>query len=271
MLICSMISDLIYKVNVHSPSKTPKTSSWLSWLFVAFVLAIPLLIAGFLAGVHRMLPGPQPTNAATRKQVESLPTGHGPVHQNIMTTVFWVGEPADSENDHISNVPSAWDGEWEQNFGGFDDPDHRSGYDPAKFTPRENPFYFALPYNDMDEIGKRRSNGHNCLQYTPNTDDTHSWCKNTWIAVVYGGKTAYAQWQDVGPNEEYDPDYVFGTVAPKNTFGAKAGLDVSPAVRDYLGLDGDNHTSWSFIPAANVPDGPWKKTVTTSLGYQITE
>ena len=42
------------------------------------------------------------------------------------------------------------------------------------------------------------------------------------------------------------------------------GLDVSPAVRDYLGLSGMNRTVWQFVDASKVPDGPWKQVVTTS-------
>lgn len=240
-------------------------------VFPALVIAIPLLLATGLTVIRKAASGPTPVSTATRKQIGSLPSSRGPVHEQVMTTVFWVGEPADAENAHISNVPSAWDEQWEHSYGGYDDPEHRSGYNPAKFTPRENPFYFALPYNDLDEDGKRRSTARGCLQYTPSTNDHYSWCKNTWIAVVYGSKTVYAQWQDVGPNEENDPNYVFGTAKPKNTFGARAGLDVSPAVRDYLGLDGDNLTSWAFMPASSVPNGPWKTIVTTSHGYEVTE
>lgn len=254
-----------------SVSHTPhQTRSWRSWIFPALVIAIPLLIAGSLAILRAATPGTSPASIALHKQVEALPNGRGPVHENVMTTVFWVGEAADSENAHISNVPSAWDEQWQISYGGYDDPNHRNGFSPAAFTPRENPFYFALPYNDLDEEGRRRSTARDCLQYTPSTNDHYSWCKNTWIAIVYGNKTAYAQWEDVGPNEENDPDYVFGTAKPKNTFGAKAGLDVSPAVRDYLGLDGDNLTSWAFMPANKVPDGPWKAVVTSSPGYEVT-
>ncbi len=205
-------------------------------------------------------PAPVPTPApAPAPAPAPLPTGW---HDNIITTIFWVGEPADASNAHISNAMSAWDGNWESNYGGFDDPDNRNGYNPAGFTPKENPFYFALPYNDLDENGDRKSTAGGC----PNSSNTISWCKNAWIKIVFNGKTAYAQWQDVGPMEEDDAAYVFGTAQPKNTQLAKAGLDVSPAVRDYLGLSGIDRTGWSFVPAGSVPGGPWKSIVTTSQG-----
>ena len=237
------------------------------YALIAACIAVLLLASG-LAVWHANRPTPSTTT--NTQKLGTLPGNHGPLHKNVMTSVFWVGEAADAENDHISNVPSAWDEDWQAHYGGFDDPNHRNGYHPATFTPRENPFYFALPYNDFNTDGtEHKYTGGSCLPYTPHTDDSYSWCKNVWIAISYNGKTAYAQWEDVGPNEEDDPDYVFGTAKPKNTFGVHAGLDVSPAVRDYLGLDGDDHTSWTFVTPDVVPKGPWKDIVTTSLGYQL--
>jgi hypothetical protein len=187
------------------------------------------------------------------------PTG---LHENIKTTIFWVGEAPGPDNANISNAESAWDGNWQTHFGGFDDPDHRNGYNPAAFTPTENPFYFALPYNDLDAAGHRKSSASNC----PNAGASISWCKNGWIKITKGSKVAYAQWEDVGPLKEDDTAYVFGMAAPANTWGAKAGLDVSPAVRDYLGLADVDKTTWTFVSASQVPAGPWKTVVTTSPG-----
>jgi hypothetical protein len=215
------------------------------------------------------------TQAAASKPRQTTPPAPVPVpapspapnlsgaHSNIITTIFWAGELADASNNFISNSQSAWDEHWGDHFGGFDDPDHRTGYYPAAFTPKENPFYFALPYNDLDARGNRKATASSC----PNvTAGAVSRCKNAWIKISKGGKTAYAQWQDVGPLQEDDYNYVFGTAQPANTWGAKAGLDVSPAVRDYLGLGDVDRTSWSFVGAGAVPDGPWKAIVTTSPG-----
>jgi hypothetical protein len=184
------------------------------------------------------------------------------LHENITVTIFWVGEPAGPDNANISNAESAWDGNWQTHYDGFDDPDHRNGYYPAGFTPSENPFYFALPYNDLDDNGDRKPTANNC----PNVGASVSWCKNAWIKITKGSKTVYAQWEDVGPLKEDDVAYVFGTAAPANRWGAKAGLDVSPAVRDYLGLADVDKVSWTFVSAAEVPSGPWKQIVTTSAG-----
>src|SRR6266404_5351701 len=70
--------------------------------------------------------------------------------QNIVTTVFWVGELA-SVNNPVSNDKSSWDLSWIANYGGFDPPEtsNRRNYLPVAFIPRLNPFYVALPYNDL--------------------------------------------------------------------------------------------------------------------------
>jgi len=69
---------------------------------------------------------------------------------NIVTTVFWVGEQAGGNNP-VPNYKSSWDANWTSNYGGFDNPDSsaRRNYIPVAFVPRQNPFYCALPYNDV--------------------------------------------------------------------------------------------------------------------------
>jgi hypothetical protein len=193
----------------------------------------------------------------------------GSTHKNIVTTVFWVGEASDVSNGFIPNAQSAWDGSWLQNYGGIDAPAERHGYNPAGFTPHENPFYAALPYNDLDASGSRKATAVKCKAFSPSPDSQHSWCKNTWIAINHEGRTAYAQWEDVGPFEEDDAAYVFGSKSPRNQNGVHAGLDDSPAVRDYLRLADVERTDWRFISARDVPYGPWKTTVTTSAGYRV--
>ncbi len=187
------------------------------------------------------------------------------IHKNITATVFWAGEPPNSENGHISNVYSAWNGEWNSSFGGVDTPNERDGYHPASFTPKENPFYFALPYNDFEKNGTKKANLSYIPWATPNDDKKQSICKNRWVKIINkDGKVAYAQWEDVGPFGENDIDYVFGTKKPKNQINENAGFDVSPAVRDYLDLDGIDKIDWIFVEYKDVPDGPWTEIITTS-------
>jgi len=50
---------------------------------------------------------------------------------------------------------------------------------------------------------------------------------------------------------------VFGNERPKPNLNKGAGLDVSPAVRDYLGLNETDVTDWQFVDFKDVPRGPW--------------
>ncbi|MBG7608093.1 MAG: hypothetical protein IZT59_08720 [Verrucomicrobia bacterium] len=75
--------------------------------------------------------------------------------RNVIATVFWIGEQPVGNNP-TPNDKSAWDPNWESNFGGYDDPNSRSGYLPAGFVPSLNPFYVALPYNDIGKDFRHR-------------------------------------------------------------------------------------------------------------------
>lgn len=188
-----------------------------------------------------------------------------PWHTGIQSTWFYVGEPSGPENDYIPNDMSAWDGQWMLHFGGVDDPDRRTGppdHFPSAFMPKENPYYVALPYNDFDARGNRRANAVLIPWWgTTSVDRWTSVCKDRWVEVRYGGRSAYAQWEDIGPSVYDDFDYVFGTAAPKNTWGLRAGIDLSPAARDYLGAS-NKRVDWRFVDASDVPSGPWRKVVT---------
>ena len=187
--------------------------------------------------------------------------GEYPWKQQIVTTVFWIGEKP-SENNPVPNRASSWDKEWSKSYGGIDDPNraHRSNYTPAKFTPRQNPFYCALPYND------KAANGHRpeASRVVPWFGEAYqgpgvSVCKDRWIAIRKGNKIAYAQWEDAGPFRTDHWQYVFGDERPKPNLNKGAGLDVSPAVRDYLGLNETDVTDWQFVDFKDVPRGPWSK------------
>ena len=182
--------------------------------------------------------------------------------KSVMTTLFWVGEGETSANGFISNVPSYWDEYWMSSFGGLDDPDDRCGYHPCDFTPKENPFYIALPYVEFNQNGTALK--PSAFEIPWYGKDDQQLLKNRWVEVSYKDKTCYGQWQDVGPYLTDDFVYVFEDAKPSNTFGVKAGLDVSPALWDCLGLKTNDVTTWKFVEAKNVPDGPWKEIITTS-------
>ena len=86
-----------------------------------------------------------PTNSHITSGSNKFPWKSG-----IVTTIFWVGEPAGGNNP-VHNFSSSWDLNWEQSYGGYDNPNpaNRRNFIPANFVPRQNPFYIALPYNDV--------------------------------------------------------------------------------------------------------------------------
>jgi hypothetical protein len=191
-----------------------------------------------------------------------------PLHTKIIATVFYLGEDASEANAGISNVPTAWDGNSVERFGGVDDPSRRSeDSGPIGFRPKHNPYYFALPADEFDK--KRPIKGaHETSPWVGEpVGEGRSLFKGRWIEVKRDGASVYAQWVDCGPsddpNEARDYGYVFGAndVRPKNTFGLKAGLDLSPAAAHALGFgvkEGGAEVSWRFIDTVDVPDGPWK-------------
>lgn len=185
-----------------------------------------------------------------------------PLHENITATVFWAGEDADSSNDFIHNRSSAWMADWVAAYGGIDHPEMRCGYVPCDFTPKENPFYIALPFSDYTEKGMKPIEKLRVVPWYEESIKTgESLLKNRWIEVTYKDSHAYAQWEDVGPFESDDAGYVFGTSEPKSN---RAGLDMSPALADYLGIEGRAQVSWRFIDATDVPAGEWTKIITRS-------
>ncbi|HSP45566.1 MAG TPA: hypothetical protein VLO30_06205, partial [Chthoniobacterales bacterium] len=113
--------------------------------------------------------------------------------KEIVTTVFWIGEKP-SANNPVPNRSSSWDANWTKNYGGLDDPEksHRHDFIPAKFTPRQNPFYCALPYNDKASTGHRAE----APRVVPWFKEAYqgpgvSTCKGRWIAIRKGNKVAY--------------------------------------------------------------------------------
>jgi hypothetical protein len=88
---------------------------------------------------------------------------------------------------------------------------------------------------------------------------TKSVCKGRWIAIRFGNKVCYAQWEDAGPFRTDHWQYVFGNDRPRWNLNRGAGLDVSPAVRDFLGMNSTDVTDWKFVDFAEVPTGPWAR------------
>lgn len=187
-------------------------------------------------------------------------------HTDVIATVFWVGEKPSPDNRYIGNDSSAWTSRWTDAFGGVDDPVRRDGFHPAGFVPLENPFYVALPYNDLGPGGHHRAEVDELVPWAVEgeLERGRSVLKNRWVELRRGDRRCFGQWEDVGPYVEDDAAYVFGHAAPANDVTPSAGIDVSPAIRDCLGMDAVATVCWRFVEASEVPNGPWRRIVTTS-------
>ena len=197
-----------------------------------------------------------PTTSVTSPRFFS----RSPWKTNIVTTVFWIGERP-TKNNPTPNHASSWDPSWADNYGGYDDPEAtgRRGFIPAAFIPRQNPFYCALPYNDVTR-GTTKPEARVVIPWFRQAfqQEGHTVCKSHWVAIQHGSRVAYAQWEDCGPFRTDHYQYVFGNDRPLPNLNGGAGLDVSPAVRDYIGMNATRDVcSWRFVEPSEVPSGPW--------------
>lgn len=185
-----------------------------------------------------------------------------PWRTNIVTTTFWIGEKP-TQNNPVPNDKSSWDVKWAQNYGGYDTPDRKQrsvAFTPVGFIPQQNPFYVALPYNDMTRSGHKPEAAEVIPWFKDAYQGKHtSVLKGRWIAIRKGTRVCYAQWEDVGPFRTDHWQYVFGDERPRPNLNKGAGLDVSPAVRDYLGMSDTDVTDWKFVEFSEVPVGPWSR------------
>lgn len=210
-----------------------------------------------------------------------------PWHTDIPSTTFWVGEVFDPNASDGSQVLSTYNGSWLRDYGGCDGrvvgKDCRTerrtaanGYFPTAMTPKENPFYLDLPFDDVnDPVGLRtRADvipwAREARFASRLRNPGASLMKNRWVELRKGGRTCFGQIEDAGPGQYHDARYVFGDddARPANRRYGGAGLDVSPALNGCLGyaeLDGDtDRVSWRFVDDRDVPAGPWSRIVTTS-------
>jgi hypothetical protein len=200
-----------------------------------------------------------------------------PVHRQVLAMQFRLGAIVSQRDGYDGqSVSSAWDARWAQHYGGCDglgpvgvacsaDTAARRGPDwfPTVTVPRENPYYVALPFDDLVPNG---TTGRERMAWSQDPgfagrqgDRTVSFLKNRWVSVSGPAGTCFAQVEDTGPGAP-DPAYVFDAEAPKDYYG----MHLSPALFRCLGFDGtalDGRVDWAFVDA---PDqGPWATLVTS--------
>jgi len=182
-----------------------------------------------------------------------------PWKTGIITTMFWIGEGGSSISS-TDNIRSSWDVDWMPNNHGSDSPNDRNGYAAGNHASTLNPFYVALPFNDLAFPDKARDWVPRNWHRPPQDGKQVSACKDRWVWIKNAnGRSCFAQWEDVGPLRYDHAEYVFGDERP-DTY-TRAGLDISPAVAQYLGIDGNRRaiTSWRFVDDEDVPPGAWLK------------
>jgi hypothetical protein len=157
-------------------------------------------------------PGDPDNSLSTRGRRDQVPL---PWKCHIVAPVFWVGEQA-AEGNPIPNTESAWDASWVVHYGGEDSPIQRANFIATGFTPRQNPFYVALPYNDVEDQHTRPEAAQVIPWFRDSfVRDGQSVCKDHWVAIRHGTRTCYAQWEDVGPFQIDHWQYVFGSERPR--------------------------------------------------------
>ena len=191
-----------------------------------------------------------------------------PWKTHVTCTIFWIGELPTARNPTPNNK-SSWDQQWSSNFGGYDDPDpakriasHTTGeFRPKGFVPKLNPFYVALPYNDVVSSSRHKPEASKVIPWFSRVRPApgKTVCKGRWIQIYRGGRSCYGQWEDCGPWVTDDWEFVFGSKPPKTRQNGSAGIDLSPSIRDYLSLKSGDKVHWRFVEAGQVPYGPWKK------------
>jgi hypothetical protein len=248
----------------------------IQFLALLLLLAIPRLDAQDLASRGPLPKVTIPTarsyqpaaSTRSRTSARTTPRSLYPWKLGITATVFWIGE-LPTQNNPTPNTASSWDQDWDDNFGGYDDPnpsariaDPRTGdYRPKAFIPKLNPFYIALPYNDRLTHNRHKPEAARVIpwfkQVKPKPGQTV--LRGRWVQIHRNGRDCYAQWEDCGPWITNDWQYVFGSAKPRNRNNNSAGIDISPAIRDYLGVKSGQQVHWRFVEANQVPYGPWKR------------
>ena len=202
-----------------------------------------------------------------------------PWKTQVTCTIFWIGEQA-TERNPTPNNKSSWDQQWETNYGGYDDPDPAKrianfttgDFRPKGFIPKLNPFYVALPYNDVVSSSSHKPEASRVIPWFARMrpEPGKTVCKGRWLQIYRAGRSCFGQWEDCGPWETDDWEFVFGTQPPKTTQHGSSGINLSPAIRDYLGVKSGDKVHWRFVEAAQVPFGPWKKYATPEAAVAAT-
>jgi len=191
-------------------------------------------------------------DSVTRTAPPPAPKNQYVWHTGILADLFYLG--GDSAGN-VWGLPLA---------SGSDNPDDRNGYASGTHASYFNPFYVALPFNDLTNPDKAKQYLPAGWQRPPLDGKPVSACQGRWVGIKAEdgtGHMCYAQWEDVGPLRADHAEYVFGSERPDT--GNRAGISISPAVMEYLGLKDTAPEKrvirWHFVDDRDVPPGIWLK------------
>ena len=187
---------------------------------------------------------PSTTPPTTVVPPESTSTRSYPLHTNIVATTFWVGELFNASLSDGSQVCSTYDSAWAYHWSGINNGTVPSGaagcagsivggcdgvpganntcsteartatngYFPTKVTPKENPFYLDLPYDDLNDstaFAQRCTTipWANDPGYAGHcTDKSFSYMKDRWVKLIgANNNVCYGQIEDAGPSRQSLP------------------------------------------------------------------
>ncbi len=217
--------------------------------WIRFIVFTPLAVfisAGFLCESATNAPPSQPF---VFSDFHPRTSHTYPWKTAIRTTVFELTR-ASHNNGSVNNYSGAW-----ATAKGVDTPVNPTYVDSN--SARLNTFYLALPFNDLAHP-KEALHWVPSFWYPKLRSKTigSSVCKDRWVEIKNrNGKICFAQWEDVGPSADDQPEYVFGS---KRLDEEVAGLALSPSAAKYLDMDKKSPiVSWRFIDEEDVPPGPW--------------
>ena len=82
-----------------------------------------------------------------KREANEVPKERYPVHEDIIATIFYIGEKGNDSNGGISNEQLAWDSDPVARFGAIDDPNN-----PPE-TVNHTRYYAALPVHEYTSEG----------------------------------------------------------------------------------------------------------------------
>lgn len=223
------------------------------FLLSALAIGISSAALSFPAYAGETNTAPAKPDSTITVSKHRIPKVVHPWKTKILTTTFFMMESSNQSGD-------VWRTPGKKKQGSSDT---SSSGNPA---PRSNPFYIALPFNDLAHPEEAKKWIPPAWTRSSKDGKPISSCKGRWVQIKNTqGRSCYAQWEDVGPLHDSDASYVFGSNRPE---GAGPGLDVSPAVAHYLNLEENSTVAWRFVDEEEVRPGEWLRLQERSLPFR---